>query len=250
MNRRSARRSARGHDRLGRAITVFPYAASRSGDLLRARTADARAGDGTAAVQDASAVRVGMVGGVSVDLYAAVQEPVSFATVVDAAGATMCELLGLESVPAIGVFAQPLYELGQRVHPGRRMSDRDLAADMIGGRMSAGHFDFRLAGRGDLARFIVVGDEGMTDAVFSPTRTCAGVVLATALSLAAANHGHGQFVDLEIRMTELPEPDPEAFVEHTRLSGQGTNFDLQCERFMRQFTRLNGWPRDVSLAEF
>lgn len=48
-----------------------------------------------------------------------------------------------------------------------------------------------------------------------------GSVLATALSLAAANHGHGQFVDLEIRMTEPPEPDPEAFAEHTRLSGQG-----------------------------
>lgn len=54
------------------------------------------------------------------------------------------------------------------------MGLRYPAADVIGGRMSARDFGFRIADRGDLARFMVVRDESMTDAVFSPTRTCAG----------------------------------------------------------------------------
>jgi hypothetical protein len=186
---------------------------------------------------------------VSVDLYGTVQEPVSFATVVDVAHATMCKLLGLESAPAIEVFAGPRYEQGHLLDAGRRMSDEDLAADLIGGRMSAGHFDVRLADRGDLARFFVALDEGMVDAVFSPTRTCVGVVLAASLSLVAAARGCGQFVDLEIRMLEPDEPCPDLFVERTRLTEQGTDFDIQCERFMRQFARLDGWPQDVSLVQ-
>ena len=120
---------------------------------------------------------------------------------------------------------------------------------MIGGRMSAGHFEFRLSNRGDMARFFVVEDEGMVDAVFGPTRTCAGVVLATALSLAAARRGCGPFVDLEIRIIEPADPDPDAFVARTRLASRGTGFGALCELFVRQFERLNGWPQDVGLAE-
>lgn len=89
----------------------------------------------------------------------------------------------------------------------------------------------------------------MVDAVFSPTRTCVGVVLPTALSLAAADRGCGDFVDLEIRMLEPGELDPARFVGRTRLAESETGFDVQCERFMRQFTRLAGWPRDVSLGK-
>ena len=100
-----------------------------------------------------------------------------------------------------------------------------------------------------MARFFAFEDEGVVDAVFSPTRTCAGVVLATVLSLAAAHHGCGQFVDLQIRMLESAEPDPEAFVARTKLAELGTGFDARCELFMRQFQRLNGWPQDVSLTE-
>ena len=196
-----------------------------------------------------SPIGLGIVGRVSVDLFATVQEPVSIVTVVDAAHATMRELLGLDSLPAVEVFVDPRYEQGHRLDPGRRMSEADQASDMIGGRMSAGHFEFRLSGRGDTARFFAVEDEGMVDAVFSPTRTCAGVVVATVLSLAAARRGCGRFVDLEIRMIEPAEPDSEAFVARTRLASRGTGFGARCELFMRQFERLNGWPQDVSLAE-
>jgi hypothetical protein len=180
-----------------------------------------------------------MVAPVSIDLCATVQEPISLATVLAAANTAMRELLHLESAPAIAVFAAPRYEQGRLVDPGLPCSVESLANDMIGGRMSAGHYDFRLANRADLARFFVVQDEGMVDAVFSPTRTCAGVVLATALSLAAADHGCGEFLDLEIRMIDPPVTEPSIFAQSTKLKEQGVDFELQCERYMRQFVRLD-----------
>lgn len=189
-----------------------------------------------------------MVAHMAVDLCATVQEPISLATVLAAANSAMRELLHLESVPAIAVFAAPRYEQGRLVDPGQPCSAQTLASDMIGGPMSAGHYDFRLTDRADLARFFVAQDEGMVDAVFSPTRTCVGVVLATALSLAAADHGCGEFLDLEIRMLDPLESEPSIFTQCTRLTERGTDFDLQCERYLRQFSRLDGWPRDVSLA--
>lgn len=193
--------------------------------------------------------RLCMVARMSVDLCATVPEPISLATVLAAANTAMRELLSLESAPAIAVFAAPRYEQGRRVHPGLPCSAEILANDTIGGRMSAEQYDFRLTGRADLARFVVEQDDGMVDAVFSPTRTCVGVVLATALSLAAADHGCGEFLDLEIRMIDPPESEPTIFTERTRLKERGADFDSQCERYIRQFTRLDGWPREVSLAQ-
>lgn len=51
-----------------------------------------------------STARLGVVSDVPVDLYVTAHEPVSFATVVDAAQATMRELLGLGSIPVIEVL--------------------------------------------------------------------------------------------------------------------------------------------------
>ena len=65
---------------------------------------------------------------------------------------------------------------------------------------------------------------------------------------ASADHGCGEFLDLEIRMIDPLESEPSIFTQCTRLKERGTDFDLQCERYLRQFTRLDGWPRDVSLA--
>lgn len=185
----------------------------------------------------------------SVDLCATVQEPISLATVVSAADAAMRNLLHLESVPAITVFAAPRYEHGRRICLGQLCSVEALAGDMIGGEMSAGNYDFHLAEHADLARFFVAPDDGMVDAVFSPTRTCVGVVLATALGLAAADHGCGEFLDLEIRMLDPIVSEPTIFAHSTRLKEPGTDFDLQCERYLRQFTRLDGWPSEVSLTQ-
>lgn len=189
-----------------------------------------------------------MVAHMSVDLCATVQEPISLATVVSAANTTMRTLLHLESVPAIAVFAATRHEQGRRIDPGRLCSVETLASDVIGGRMSAGNYDFRLADHAELTRFFVAQDEGMVNAVFSPARTCVGIVLATALSLAAADHGCGEFLDLEIRMLDPIVSEPSIFAQSTRLKEPGTDFDLQCQRYLRQFSRLNGWPHDVSLT--
>lgn len=186
--------------------------------------------------------------GVSVDLFATVQRPVGFELLVATARATIRRLLALDVVPAIDVFADEHDGQGRRLRPGRRLAASELTAETIGGRMSAGCFDFRVATSGDLARFFVAPDEGMLDAVFTPTRTCVGVVVATALALATALHGCGEFIDLEIRMLDPGESDPEAMIEQTRLVDPGADFAAQCERYMRQFARLNGWPRDVSLV--
>jgi hypothetical protein len=69
---------------------------------------------------------------VSVDVSAIVRDPVSMGSVVNAARATMCRLIGMESVPTIEVFADPCFEEGHRVDPGRRMSDADLAVSAAG----------------------------------------------------------------------------------------------------------------------
>jgi len=193
-------------------------------------------------------VWLGIVLVVSVDLFATVQSPTTFAVVVSSARSMMCELLGLRAVPTIEVFADPRYDRGREVHSGRLLSEANLGAEMIGGRMSAGYFKFRLDLTGDAAWFFVTEDEGMVDAVFTPMRTCTGVVLATALSLAAARHECGEFLDLEIRMLEPGESDPEAMLARTRLTAPGTGFAAQCERYMRQFTPLNDWPAQVSIA--
>lgn len=88
-------------------------------------------------------------------------------------------------------------------------------------------------------------DAKRIEAIFTPTRTCVGVVSATALALAAASCGGGEFFD-EITMLQPPEPDVRRVIERTRLADRGTTFADRCERYMRQFGHLNGWPSDVS----
>ncbi|MFB4283445.1 hypothetical protein ACBJ59_49645 [Nonomuraea sp. MTCD27] len=78
------------------------------------------------------------------------------------------------------------------------------------------------------------------EAIFTPTRTCVGVVSATALALAAESCSGGTFVDDEIMMLQPTAPDAHRVVERTRLTHSGTTFEHCCERYMRQFEHLNG----------
>lgn len=191
----------------------------------------------------------------SVDLSATVREPVGLANVVSGARSMLGELLGLAAVPEIVVFAEPRFDSGRRVHPEQPMGAAELAAQTIGGETTAGHYDVCLADHDDAAWLNVfhLRDEDAVQVTVSPTRTCAGVVLATALSLAAAQGGRGDFVDDQIRMLDPGEMDPAIFIARTRLSGTGLGtgvaFDSRCEQFMRQFARLGGWPRAVTLVQ-
>ena len=110
--------------------------------------------------------------------------------------------------------------------------------------MVVDHPRLPVIGGGDL-----VGDPGESvEAVFSPYRTCVGVVAATSLALAAARGSGGEFVDIEVGLLEeQPVSDPAEFIAMTRLARSGRDgFEARCEAYLRQFANLRGWPRDVS----
>lgn len=208
-----------------------------------------------------------MLVAMSVDLVGTVHTPVPLDVLVDAAGKTLARLLGMQAAPVIEVVTERKSERGRPVHEGRCLLRQELGTLLIGERPthSAGQrpherdFDFRVAGGEDTVGLIVFDPCEVLDhqasneqlepveAVFSPPRTCVGVVTATALALAAGSLGGGRFVDAEISMLPRPESNPARMVELTRLPDRGDDFVERCERFMRQFARLNGWPRDVRL---
>lgn len=203
----------------------------------------------------------------SVDLVGTMHAPVPLDVLVASAQETLAQLLGLKAVPVIDVIADRRFDQGRLVDVGRRLPHRELGAVLVGERVpsSAGEspserdFDFCVAGSKDTVRLIVFDPRELLDheapheqrepveAVFSPPRTCVGVVTAAALALAAGSLGDGEFVDAEIRMLESPESDPARMIELTRLAGRGDDFAARCELFLRQFARLNGWPPDVRL---
>lgn len=171
----------------------------------------------------------------------------------------LVELLGVEVAPPVEVFAGRRYREGHRVDAGRRLARRELATELVGDhisgplhRRSTLHFEFDIPSTGDCARLMVIDrSEDVTEpvsGVFSPTRTCVGVVVATALALAAAVQGAGEFIDDEIKMLRPPVTDPRRVIERTRLPGRETDFAGRCERYLRQYPQLDGWPPDISLA--
>lgn len=209
------------------------------------------------------------------DLVATMPRPVSLGALVAAARETMADLLGLPVVPVMAVFADRAYREGRLVDAGRRLGETELAGLMIGepipgparDRRSTCHYDFEVGDAGDGARLMVVDYSDATfldedddlgapvQAIFSPYRTCVGVVVATSLALGAARCSGGEFVDLEIMMLRPPESDPARVVVATRLAAGGDGdgdgnggFEARCERYLRQFANLGGWPQDVTIA--
>ncbi|MEE1758746.1 hypothetical protein [Streptomyces sp. SP18BB07] len=198
----------------------------------------------------------------SVDLVATMRVPVPVDGLVATARETLARLLGMGTLPVIHVIADRVFDQGCLVDEGRRLGPRELGAVLVGacgaGSPTERDLAFRVAGAQDTVGLIMwdpcepADQEARQEhrepvhAVFSPTRTCVGVVTATALALAAGSLGGGEF-GAEISMLESAESDPARMIELTRLRDRGDDFPARCERFMRQFTRLNGWPRDVRL---
>ncbi|MDR7278785.1 hypothetical protein [Catenuloplanes atrovinosus] len=186
----------------------------------------------------------------SVDLEATLERPVAFADVLNAAREVLSVMLNVSTVPALAVFADREYQQGQRVGQGRRLEPADI---MIGVPLTEGavHFEIDLPATGDGARFMVIDGaaegwgSGRT-AVISPYRTCVGVALATGLALATAQLAGGRYIDEQIGMLSGCHA-PDHVIGRTRLLERGDDFTVQCERYLRQFSHLNGWPEDRSI---
>jgi hypothetical protein len=190
----------------------------------------------------------------SVDLEATMEKPVPLADVLGTAQEILRVMLNVAAVPALAVFADREYREGQRVGPGRRLGAAEQAKVMIGTPLAAGavHFEVDLPSTGDGVWLMVIDWEadgwgGGRCAVFSPYRTCVGVALATGLALATARLAGGRYVDEQIGMLTGPEHEPDQVISRTRLPERGDDFAIQCERYLRQFTHLNGWPEDRSM---
>ena len=201
--------------------------------------------------------------GMSVDLVGTMRAPVPVDALVATARETLARLLGMGTLPVIHVIADRVFDQGRLVDGGRRLGHRELGAVLVGARGAGSPTErdlaFRVAGAEDTVGLILwdpceladqearEGHREPVHAVFSPTRTCVGVVTATALALAAGSLGGGEFVDAEIRMLASAESDPARMIDLTRLPDREDDLPARCERYMRQFPRLNGWPRDVRL---
>ncbi|MDX3612537.1 hypothetical protein OG920_45270 [Streptomyces europaeiscabiei] len=203
----------------------------------------------------------------SVDFVGTMHAPVPLDALVTTARETLARLLGLRAIPVIDVIADRRFDQGSPVDAGRRLRDQELGAVLVGERVpgspvedpSERDFAFCVAGSRDMVRLMMFDPHehldheaphekrGPVEAVFSPTRTCVGVVTAAALALAVGSLGDGEFIDAEVSLLQAPESNPARMIELTRLPDRGDDFGARCERFMRQFARLNGWPRDVRL---
>lgn len=198
----------------------------------------------------------------SVDLEATLREPVTLAALIERAYAVLSDLLGIITVPNLAVFVDRRYQKGIRVVPGRCLGAAELAATVIGGPIAQDvtglsgsiHFEIDVRATGDGVRLMVLDyhDEhfgefrGYRHAVFSPCRTCVGVTVATGLALAAAQLACGEYLDEEIRMLRPEARVPGQVIDRTRLPEGSGDFAAQCEKYLRQFPDLNGWPRDRS----
>lgn len=199
----------------------------------------------------------------SVDLEATLHTPVTLAALLDRARTILSGLLGITTVPDLGVFVDRRYQQGKRIGPGRCLDAAGLAATVIGdpiapdGADGAGsiHFEIDVPATGDGVRLMVIDfhDEqfgkssGPQHAVFSPYRTCVGVAVAAGLALAAAQLAHGEYLDEEIRMLRPGVHEPSQVINRTRLPEGNSDFAAQCERYLRQFPDLNGWPQVRSM---
>ena len=188
------------------------------------------------------------------------------AAIVDRAADVLCALLGLdcEAVPEL------LVSEGWP-HPGESWQALDRPAlehIIVGdprardfGRADSLAFMIHLYGLADAAWLMIMDhDHGYAPRKIvgnvTPERTCVGVVLAVAVALGIALASDGKLDDeWQLPMGDFvdePVDNPDRFIELTRISwsasSDGKGFVTRCELFLRQFPRLGGWPRDVSLT--
>ncbi len=186
------------------------------------------------------------------DLEATLDRPIRLGAALSEARQVLSDVLNA-AMPGLVVFVDREYRQGERVGLGRRLDPAELRDLVIGGPIPAGavHFEIEVPDTGDGVCLMVFDEQAHQVgpgrcAVFSPYRTCVGVVVAAGLALAVARLSGGTYVDEDIGMLTEPEHDPDRVIHRTRLSSSG-DFVVQCERYLRQFPHLGGWPRDRSM---
>lgn len=198
----------------------------------------------------------------SVDLQATLPSAFySVATLVTTTREILTELLGGCPVPAIAVMTDR-----RHVPDGETAWDRVLApaereavivgADLVGPEYYRSGPDYRLVvgDDNDGASFHASAypadpeyDEPARTVLWcDPDRTCVGVAVAAAITLAAAIRGGGQIDECQLDL--FPVVDPHAATRALRLPDAGTGFVDQCVRFVRAIDALNGWPRWANSA--
>jgi hypothetical protein len=185
----------------------------------------------------------------SVDLVATLPRPISLAAVVDTASATLADLLAVATTPQLHVIGFAFDERGAAVRRGRRLAEPELRDISLGVPGACVYVQVTLGGSNAAwlmdGEYHPDGDEGMVLSV-SPDRSCAGVVLATAVALAAASAAGGDFIDEEIGMLRPPLRDPGLVVARTRLDTASSDVAVASKEYMRQFPHLNDWPADIT----
>ena len=195
----------------------------------------------------------------SVDLVATLEKPVTLDAVLQSGRQVLADLLGV-AAPELVVVVDREYRQGVRLGGGRQLAVAELRETVIGHRIPAAdngfaesiHFEIDIPATGDGVFLMMIdyqgdGPDDELHAVFSPYRTCVGVAVAAGLALTTARLGHGRYVDEEIGMITPSENDPDDVIDRTRLSEAGEDFAVQCEKYVRQFRHLNGWPRNRAM---
>jgi hypothetical protein len=176
----------------------------------------------------------------------------------------LSDLLGLdhESVPGLLVSEG----WGRTEAPWQPLDRPALEQLIVGGPLSRHSakqdslaFTIHVHGMADAAWLTVMDhDDGHAPrqivGYVSPQRTCVGVALAIAVALGIALASDGKLHEWQLRIDSFadePVDSPGRFIELTHAPAPASRDDTgsaaRCELFLRQFPRLGGWPRDVSL---
>jgi hypothetical protein len=85
---------------------------------------------------------------------------------------------------------------------------------------------------------------GGRHASISPYRTSAGVVVVTGAALGVAPGLRGRFIDQQGQRVPPELRDPGMVIARSRLVAGEGDFDVRCERCLRQFPGFQAWPED------
>jgi hypothetical protein len=185
----------------------------------------------------------------SVDFAATVTVSFSVQALLEEAGATVATLLGVPVAPAPTVLLGRQRDQGRVSSPGRAPYPGELdvlflgpRADRVSAASGAPVLDIVDGDGNDLVVPFESGSAtGEWRLILTPRRDPVGIVWGMASALAAARLGHGRFIDDDLRLTDPPLGDPDAFVAAVRRSPSGGAYPDVTREFLGQFDGVRDW---------